>query len=104
MLRELSKLSYPKLDFRAGELLDENASIFNGQKGVFASNEEKDRAKALATDIGATIYKTNPLGFGGQALNIVFPSTVPNNCLPLLHSRSKKSQLPWYPLFERLVN
>lgn len=104
MLRELGKLSYNQLDFRAGEILDANASLFFGTKGIFASEDEKDRAQALATDIGATIYKSSPLGYGGQALCIVFPTTVPNNCLPLLHSHSKRSGPKWRPLFERLVN
>ncbi|MBL4874787.1 MAG: ATP-binding protein [Rhodobacteraceae bacterium] len=104
MLRELSKLSYSRMDFRAGELLDESASLFSGPKGVFATVEEKDRAKALATDIGATIYKRAPLGYGGQALSVVFPTTVPNNSLPLLHSYSKRAVPQWRPLFERLVN
>lgn len=104
MLRELSKLSYNHLNFRAGEILDESASVFSEESGVFASNDEKERAKALATDIGATIYKRNPLGYGGQSLCIVFPTTVPNNSLPLLHSYSKKPGQQWRPLFERLVN
>lgn len=100
----LSKLDYSKIDFRAGEILDDNAAIFSGEKGVFATVEERDRAQALALEIGATIYKNAPLGFGDQGLNIVFPTTVPNNCLPLLHSRGKGATPQWRPLFERLVN
>ncbi len=104
MLRELSKLSYNQIDFRAGELLDENASVFSGDRGAFASSDDRDRAQALATDIGATIYKRSPLGYGGQALCIVFPTTVPNNTLPLLHTFSKRAGPQWRPLFERFVN
>lgn len=104
MLRELAKLSHDRMDFRAGEILDESASLFAEPKGVFTSVEERDRAKALALDIGASIYKNAPLGFGGQSLSVVFPTTVPNNCLPLLHSRGKGTKAQWRPLFERLVN
>jgi hypothetical protein len=104
MLRELAKLGYDRIDFRAGEVLDESASLFAESNGVFTSMEERDRAKALAIDIGTTIYKNAPLGFGAQSLSIVFPSTVPNNSLPLLHSRGKGSKAAWRPLFERLVN
>lgn len=104
VLQAFSKLEYPRIDFRAGEILSANASIFSGDKGVFASAQERDSAKAVATDIGATIYKNAPLGFGDQGLSIVFPTTVPNNSLPLLHSRGKGSPPHWRPLFERLVN
>ncbi|MBB2157615.1 AAA family ATPase [Gluconacetobacter diazotrophicus] len=104
MLRELSGLSYDRLNFRAGEILRESALIFADPKGIFSTVEERDRAKAVATDIGATIYKNEPLGYGGLALAVVFPTTVPNNSLPLLHSRSKGSAPQWLPLFERLVN
>jgi hypothetical protein len=104
VLDALSKLEYPRLDFRAGEVLDDGASLFSGTRGVFQTAEERDRAKALATDIGATIYKSAPLGFGGQGLAVVFPTTVPNNSLPLLHSRGKGTAPHWRPLFERLVN
>lgn len=100
----LSKLEYPHMDFRAGEVLAGNASLFTGDKGVFATLEDCDRAKMVATDIGATIYKNAPLGFGGQGLSIVFPTTVPNNSLPILHSRGKGPGPHWRPLFERLVN
>ena len=92
------------MDFKAGEILDERASLFADPKGVFASVGERDRAKELATNIGVSIYKSAPLGFGDQSLSIVFPTTVPNNSLPLLHSRGKGATPQWRPLFERLVN
>lgn len=104
ILNALANLEYPRLDFRAGEVLDDTASVFGGEKGVFESAEERDRAKAVATDIGATIYKNAPLGYGGQGLCIVFPTTVPNNSLPLLHTHGKGAAPQWRPLFERLVN
>ncbi|RWP51043.1 ATP-binding protein [Mesorhizobium sp.] len=104
MLQALSELEYPRIDFRAGEILGGADYLFAGDRGVFATPEERDRAKAVATDIGATIYRNAPLGYGGQGLSVVFPTTVPNNCLPLLHSRGKGLAPQWRPLFERLVN
>ncbi|RWJ05665.1 ATP-binding protein [Mesorhizobium sp.] len=104
MLQGLSELEYPRIDFRAGEILGGSDYLFSGDKGVFATPEDRDRAKAIATDIGATIYRNAPLGYGGQGLSVVFPTTVPNNSLPLLHSRGKGSAPQWRPLFERLVN
>ena len=104
LLGALSKLEYPRMDFRAGEILDPTASVFAGEKGVFATGEERDRAKAVAIDVGVTIYKNAPLGYGGQGLCVVFLTTVPNNSLPLLHSYGKGAAPQWRPLFERLVN
>ncbi|TIL91336.1 MAG: hypothetical protein E5Y73_17630 [Mesorhizobium sp.] len=104
MLQALSKLEYTRIDFRAGEILGRADYLFAGEKGVFAMPEERDRAKAVAIDIGATIYRNAPLGYGGQGLSVVFPTTVPNNSLPLLHSRGKGPAPQWRPLFERVVN
>ncbi len=104
MISALSKLEYPRIDFRAGEILDSSASVFSGEHGAFSNGEDRDRAKSVAMDIGITIYKNAPLGYGGQGLCIVFPTTVPNNSLPLLHSYGKGAAPHWRPLFERLVN
>jgi len=104
MLKELAKLEYDNLDYRAGELLSDDSMIFADECDAFVSTDERDRARAIAMDIGATIYKRAPLGYGGLGLSIVFPTTVPNNCLPLLHTRGKGAGPQWKPLFERLVN
>jgi hypothetical protein len=43
--------------------------------------------------------------FGGLGLLLVFPTTVPNNSLPILHSYAGSgSRLGWKPLFRRVVN
>ncbi len=104
MLKKLSDLSYDQIDFRAGEILDKRASLFSEYNDIFSTTQEWERAKALAENIGASIYKKAPLGFGDQGLSVVFPTTVPNNSLPLLHSRGKGAAPQWFPLFERLVN
>ena len=100
----ISKLAYNDIDFRAGEMLTEDAFAFAGETGVFGTLGDRDRARALVEDIGANIYPDNPLGYGGKGLLLVMPSTVPNNTLPILHSRSKEARPEWQPLFERLVN
>jgi hypothetical protein len=100
----ISTLAYNDIDYRAGEMLTEDAFAFTGETGVFGTVGDRDRAKALAEDIGARIYPSNPLGYGGQGLLLVLPTTVPNNTLPILHSRSKDPGLEWEPLFERMVN
>ncbi|NGO54304.1 phosphoribosyltransferase-like protein [Allomesorhizobium camelthorni] len=100
----ISALAYDRIDFRAGEILTEDAFAFAGETGVFGTVGDRDRAKALAEDIGTTIYPNNPLGYGGRGLLLVLPMTVPNNTLPILHSRSRIGTPGWQPLFERLVN
>ena len=99
----ISTMPYDEVDFRAGEMLDDDAFAFAGETGVFGTKADKDRAKAMAEDIGGHIYPDSPLGYGGQGLLLVMPNTVPNNTLPILHS-SSKTGTKWSPLFERLVN
>ena len=62
---------------------------------------KEEEAEALCRDIGSTIYKRSPFGFGGLGLLVVFPTTVPNNTLPMLHSASKEVDRAWKPLFPR---
>jgi hypothetical protein len=104
VMNSLNKLEYTKIDFRAGEIFGDDAFAFLGKQGVFATGDDRDRARSVATDIGATIYRRAPLGFGGQGLLVVFPTTVPNNSVPLLHSGGKGPAPQWRPLFPRLVN
>lgn len=104
VLETLKSLEYPDVDFRTGDVLPNSLFAFSGATGVFSGHDEYDRAKSLVTEIGATIYPDNPLGYGGQALLLVLPNTVPNNSLPLLHTASRKADHPWIPLFRRIAN
>ncbi len=97
-------MAYQEVEFRAGEMLDDDAFAFAGETGVFGTKADFDRAKAIAEDVGETIYPGSPLGYGNQGLLLVLPSTVPNNTLPILHSSSKRLGEGWKPLFERMVN
>ncbi len=99
----IGTMAYEEVDFRAGEMLDEDAFAFAGETGVFGTRADKDRAKAMVEDLGTHVYPDNPLGYGGQGLLLVMPTTVPNNALPILHS-SSKTATAWKPLFERVVN
>ena len=102
--RAFSKLDYTKIDFRAAEILGADAFAFPEGTGVFSTVDEKEQAKALVRDLGSRIYKQNPLGYGDLGLVVVFPTTVPNNTLPIIHSFSKAGQEKWQPLFERVIN
>jgi hypothetical protein len=67
--------------------------------GLWASQDERDRAKALCIRLGTGLYK-DPLGYGGQGLLLVMPDTCPNNSLPILY-KSKEAPANWRALFPR---
>jgi hypothetical protein len=93
------------IEFRSCEILTSDLYAFPAEGTVWKSAEQEARAKALCVDLGARIYRRNPLGYGDLGLLIVFPTTVPNNSLPILHSHSRTgSGASWSPLFPRLVN
>lgn len=97
-------IDYENIDFRIGEILSDQIFAFKDKPGIFASDEEFERAESLSRDLGVKIYKKNPLGYGGMGMLLVLPMTVPNNSLPILHSHSKGSDAAWRPLFERITN
>jgi hypothetical protein len=104
--REIKHSSSVRCDLRVCEMVGSDLQAFpdsGDDLGFWTSAEERDKAKALCVDLGARIYKKEPLGFGGKGLLLVFPNTVPNNSVPILHSDSR-SNPEWKPLFERPVN
>jgi AAA+ ATPase superfamily predicted ATPase len=101
----LSKIDQVRADFRSCEILDGRVFAFKDGNGIWSNENEAARAKALCTDLGVKIYKKAPLGYGNQGLLVVFPTTVPNTTLPILHSYSRiSSGRRWTPLFERIAN
>jgi hypothetical protein len=101
----LSGIEASRADFRACEILDKSAYAFVSGNGIWESEHELDRAKALCIDLGINIYPESPLGFEDQGLLLVLPNTTPNNSLPILHSFSRASASKrWTPLFERVIN
>lgn len=104
ILERLRKFADVDSDFRFGELIAESLYAFSPRNTIWQSAEELERAKALVTDLGSRIYKRQPLGYGGLGLLLAFPTTVPNNSLPIIHSPSKSRQKPWKPLLPRPTN
>jgi hypothetical protein len=105
ILKEFETIGDVDIEFRTCEILSDDAYAFPSSGGVWQSDEEAARAKALCVDLGSRIYKRSPLGFGGLGLLLVFPTTVPNNSLPILHSYAGSgSGVGWKPLFRRVVN
>lgn len=101
----LSKIENLDVEFRASEVLTNAQYAFPSDLSGWDDSDEYYYARSLCETLGARIYKRNPLGFGGLGLLVVFPSTVPNNSLPLLHSHSKMGPgESWRPLFPRPTN
>lgn len=101
---EIRKIEWLDFDLRVCDPLSEREFAFS-RNGIWADVDELERARALCTNLGAWIYRDNPLGYGGQGLLVVFPDTCPNNSLPILHSSAHPASMKkWTPLFPRLVN
>jgi hypothetical protein len=93
------------VDFRACEVVGDEHRAFPETRAGWETEDGWYRAKALCEQLGANIYPNNPLGYGGLGLLVVFPTTVPNNSLPILHSHSKSSsEVKWNPLFHRVTH
>jgi hypothetical protein len=103
--KELDSLLDFDADLRVCEALAPRHFAFAPESGIWKSLEDLEEAKALCIDLGTRIYGDNPLGYGQQALLLVFPDTCPNNSLPILHtSRSGPGGFIWNALFPRLAN
>ena len=97
----LSGLPYADVDLRICETLDERYIAFPDDGMRYWENaEQMQAAKALCRSIGARLWKTHPFGYGDQGLLVVFPSSCPNNTLPLLNLAAKEPG-GWQPLFPR---
>ena len=102
LVREtLASCKYEDVDLRCCETIESRHFAFDYGSKIWLSLDEEERAKKLVTDIGTTISKTEPLGFGNVGLLVVFYDTCPNNSLPILHSHGSEG---WHPLFERPKN
>ena len=101
----IAKIEKVDVEFRSCEILPPDAFAFPENEPVWRSSDEAERAKSLCNDLGRSIYPRSPFGYGGLGLLVVFPTTVPNNSLPVLHSPARtSSQRRWKPLFPRIVN
>jgi len=103
--RVIEEYDWLNADLIYADLVSPSDRAFSDEASFWSTDEEMMKAKAVCTDLGASIYPDNPLGFGNQALLIVFPSNCPNNSLPILHSPSAiGSNRSWRPLFARMIH
>ncbi len=94
------------IGFRSAEFLVEKDYAFSPGNGIWSDEGECSVARTLCVDLGIGIYgRKNPLGFGNLGILAVFPNSVPNNTLPILHSASRAGAVvPWAPLFARVIH
>ncbi|SIO57924.1 hypothetical protein SAMN05443247_08707 [Bradyrhizobium erythrophlei] len=105
MVTSIAQMTDLDIEFRSCEILGPEQFAFPTDGSVWPSNEDEARAKALCVDLGSHIYPRDPLGYGGLGILVVFPTTAPNNSLPILHSYSRtSSHRKWEPLFPRVSN
>lgn len=82
---------------RACELIGEEAQCFSEKSKYFASDEDREDAKAVANKYGRHLEKDRPFGYGNLGLAVVFERNCPNNTLPIIW----KETSTWAPLFKR---
>lgn len=79
--------------------LDSSAKCFDESSRILPDVSERSRAMKIAYEHGASIVKSNPLGYGDCQTCIVFPDSCPNNSLPILWAEADEPL--WRPLFKR---
>ena len=99
----IRKIQGVSVDLRVCEPIEPTAFAFPEGRGFWKDEQEKQKAKALCLDLGARVYRSQPLGYGGKGLLVVFPETTPNNSLPILFAQAT-GERSWKPLFPRLAN
>ncbi|WP_158848098.1 AAA family ATPase [Algibacter sp. L1A34] len=77
--------------------LNNNDKCFDDNSLIYPKPIEREKAKRICEKIGVKLEKRHPLGYGNCQATVVFPTTCPNNSLPILW----KETTDWKPLFKR---
>lgn len=77
--------------------LDDSDRCFHETSSIFPDLEDRERARALCTDRGASLEPKHPLGYDDTEAAVCFETRCPNNSLPVLW----KSGPNWEALFPR---
>lgn len=102
-LKRLTAKESFECDLRVCENIATFHFAFSTSGVIWSDQNESDLALSLCRNIGARVQRAAPLGYGDNALLVVFPDTCPNNSLPILHSGEDKEG-GWQPLFPRIRN
>jgi hypothetical protein len=94
--RRIAKLPL-QIEVHVCDHLDDRDRVFSGSSKFFDDHQQRDEALALCREVGSTLEKNHPLGYGDSQLAVVFEDTTPNNSLPVLWKKKKS----WTALFPR---
>ena len=100
-VRDHIKQSLSDADLYLCDVLAPQHYAFHQDNCIWQSVAEMDLAKTLVTNLGERVQPRNPLGYNNQGLLLTLWRNCPNNSLPILHSKGRRST-PWMPLFERI--
>jgi hypothetical protein len=84
-----------------GRLAPPTLKAFHPEAEIFEGYDERKRAMDLMKTIGLSLFRSAPLGYGGEALLVSTYINCPNNTLPIFWSTESFAGVPWLPLFER---
>lgn len=96
LCHRISKLPL-QLQVHVCDHIDDRDKVFSDQSRFFRDPAARVEALALCREIGSTLEKRQPLGYGDTQLAVVFEDTIPNNSLPVLWKQRKE----WKALFPR---
>ena len=91
----------PEANLRVCEVLAPEHYAFHDESNIWESEVEMDSARTLVANLGERVQRSSPLGYKNHGLLLTFWRNCPNNSLPILHGRGKRSS-PWEPLFQRI--
>jgi hypothetical protein len=78
--------------------LDQRDRCFGPESIVFPEEADRERARAIAYELGASLEPKHPLGYEDSQALVCFEARCPNNTLPILW----KNGPSWEALFPRL--
>lgn len=104
--QEASQRGLKTLIIRPVEILNEESSFFHFSTNEDGQFDNVNTINDLRTFYNAIISKyyleddaSKYAGFGNFGLTLIFGTGVPDNTLPIIHQRGKKSA--WVPLYEK---
>jgi AAA+ ATPase superfamily predicted ATPase len=98
---ELIEERIPEIVVACFSRLTDADKAFSELNDIFTKENERLQAREIAHSVGLELEPDNPLGWEASQALVVFPSTVPNNTLPILYKEGVFDHKVWKALFPR---
>ncbi|OBX21586.1 hypothetical protein A9996_17960 [Gelidibacter algens] len=85
------------LEVKLIDPLNNSDKCFDDDSLIYIKPIDREKAKIICEKIGNKLEKRHPLGYHNCQATVVFPTTCPNNTLPILWKETEN----WKPLFKR---